>query len=158
MTERRKIGVVQSLRNIALIFIALSPKSFAAEPLRPVLVHATCEGKLSSIALVAFENELLASGKYRLVPTLDDFGKMDEVQIPYMHCAENGDVAAIATNYGEARCMSVNRCGSMIDGSSVTATLCKSTPAECGHTLFTSLDTYASRTNPQPKPEPALQH
>ena len=135
------------------ICMAVSLPTFA-DSRKPVFIHASCEGKISSVALVAFENELLASEKYRMTPTLDDFGHMDEVQILYMNCTEVVDAAAIATNYGKARCMAINRCGSMIDGSSITATLCKSTPAECGHMLFTTFDNYASRTNPTSKAEP----
>jgi hypothetical protein len=159
VTKSIRRGVGQLLCGVAVIGLtATLPESFAAETRRPVFIHANCDGKLSSVALVAFENEMVASEKYRLTPSLDDFGRMDEVQVLYMHCAESGDVAAIATNFGKARCMASNRCGSMIDGISVNATLCKSTPAECGYLLFTTFDAYVNRTDQAHKPQSPLQH
>ena len=116
-----------------------------SESQKPVFIRANCDGKTIAV-LGSLSNQMFASGKYVVIPTLDDHGKMDEVFEVYMHCAQRDDVVAIATSYGKGRCLSVNKCGSVVDGSSIRSTLCdRRAIGECGKTLFTSFDEYVSR-------------
>lgn len=51
-----------------------------------------------------------------------------------------------ATSYGKGRCLSANKCGSVVDGNSIRSTLCDNLAiGECGKTLFSSFDEYVSR-------------
>jgi hypothetical protein len=113
---------------------------------KPVFIHANCDGQTAATVLGSLKEQMIASRKYVVIPRLDDSGGGVEVLEIYMHCTQRGDVVAVATSYGKGRCLSENRCGSMIDGSSIKSTLCDGHAAgECGRTLFASFEEYVSR-------------
>ena len=91
---------------------------------KPVFIHANCDGQTVAAVLGSLKEQMAASRRYVVIPRLDANGKMEEVLEIYMHCTQRGDVVAVATSYGKGRCLSENRCGSMIDGSSIKSTLC----------------------------------
>jgi len=133
---------------LILLFIVASTVANAVDRPRPVFIHAECDGRISSAVLSSFREEIMISQKYQLIPALDDNGRMDVVLIVYMNCAERNDVAAVATNYGRAHCLSATDCRGTVDGSSIKSTLCGSDTAECGRTLFKAFDGYVNRPNP----------
>ena len=134
-----------------LVLILLSIPSLAvsaAESPRPVFIRAACDGKVSSIVLSSLREEIRTSREYELASTLDDNGRMDEVHTIYMSCTERKAVAAVATNYGLARCLSGTNCHSIVDGSSIRSDLCDASAAEeCGRALFKAFDDYISNPN-----------
>jgi hypothetical protein len=129
-----------------------SPSSHTANAVdyaKPLFIHAACDGKTSSAVLAALKEEIRSSTSYRLVPGLDDNGRMDVVLTIYMNCSERSDVAAVATTYGIGRCFSSTDCRGSVDGASIRAALCDSSPpTECGRELFKRLDEYAKHPNP----------
>jgi hypothetical protein len=121
----------------------------AADSAQPVFVKARCDKKLSSIVLSTLKDGITASGKYRLVSSLDDEGKLDVIHTVYMVCEENNDVAAVATQYGIARCHSTKECGSVNDGESLNVALCNANlAADCGRALYKALDYYVGMNRP----------
>jgi hypothetical protein len=111
---------------------------------KPVFIHANCDGKTAAV-VGSLKDQIVASRKYVMTPTLDDNGKMDEVFEVYMRCAQRDDIVAVATSYGKGRCLSTNKCGSVVDGSSIRSALCDaSAAADCGRTLFEAFDGYMS--------------
>jgi len=94
-------------RVILVLFLTTASLSaYAADTTQPVFVRARCDKKLSSIVISALKEAITASGKYRLVSSLDDEGKLDLVHTIYMTCAENNDISAVATQYGIGKCHS----------------------------------------------------
>lgn len=119
---------------------------------RLVFIHATCDGKEAGAVLGSLKERMAGSRKYAVIPRLDDDGRTDEVLEIYMHCSQRNDTVAIATSYGRGRCVAVNRCGSMIDGSSIKSTLCDGRATdECGKILFNSFDEYVTRPKESPR-------
>jgi hypothetical protein len=112
---------------------------------KPVFIHANCDGQTTASVLASLKEQIAASRRYVVIPRLEDNGKMDEVLEIYMHCTQRDDMVAVATSYGKGRCLSWNKCGSMVDGSSIKSTLCDGRGAgECGRALFVSFEEYAS--------------
>jgi hypothetical protein len=119
---------------------------------KPVFIHANCDGQTAATVLASLKEQMTASRKYIVIPRLDDSGRGDEVLEIYMHCTQRDDMVAVATTYGKGRCLSENRCGSMIDGSSIKSTLCDGHAAgECGKTLFASFEEYVSHQKEPPR-------
>jgi len=113
---------------------------------KPVFVHANCDGKAAATVLGSLKEEMTASGRYVVIPRLDDSGNADDVFEIYMDCTQRDNVVAVATSYGKGRCLSKNKCVSMVDGGSIKSTLCDGHAAgECGKTLFASFEEYVSR-------------
>jgi hypothetical protein len=131
---------------ILVLFLTMASLSAcAADTTQPVFVRAAplCDKKLSTIVLSSLKEAISASGKYRLVSSLADEGKLDLVHTIYMACAENNDVSSVATQYGIAKCRSSKECGSIIDGDSLNASLCNANlSADCGRALFKAFDYY----------------
>jgi TPR repeat protein len=116
---------------------------------QPVFLRARCDKKLSSIVIASLKEAIAASGKYRLVSSLDDEGKLDLVHTIHMTCAENNDVSSVATQYGIAKCHSSKECGSVIDGDSLNVSLCNANlSADCGRALFKAFDYYIGLNRP----------
>lgn len=116
-----------------------------------MFIMAKCDGKLSSVVLSGLRDAVRASQEYRLVPSLDDNGRLDIVQTIHLTCVENNDVTAVATQFGIARCHSKTVCHSVIDGISLNAALCNANlSADCGRALFKVFDAYIRRPNPAP--------
>jgi hypothetical protein len=121
----------------------------AADNPKPVFIRAVCEGKISSSILVSLREKIRTSQKYRLISTLDDDGRMDTVMAVYMNCAERGDVAAVATTYGQGKCVSALNCRILVEGVSIRSALCEAqATVECGLALFNAFDAYVNRGNP----------
>jgi hypothetical protein len=138
------------MNRLLLIFLTTtSVSAYAADSKQPVFVRTQCDKKLSSIVLSSLKEAITASGKYRLVSSLDDEGKLDLVHTIYMTCAENNDVTAIATQYGIAKCRSSKECGSVNDGDSLNVSLCNANlSADCGRALFKAFDYYIGLNRP----------
>jgi len=99
--------------------------------------------------LASLKEAISTSGKYRLVSTLDDEGKLDLVHTIHMTCVENNDVSSVATQYGIAKCKSSKECGSIIDGDSLNVSLCNANlSADCGRALFKGFDYYMGLNRP----------
>ena len=136
------------LLPLLLVSLATLP-SLAADNAQPVFVRSRCDKKLSSVVLSSLKDAISTSGKYRLVSSLDDEGKLDVVHTIYMTCAENNDVTAVATQYGIAKCRSAKECGSVNDGDSLNVSLCNANlSADCGRALFKAFDFYIGLNRP----------
>jgi hypothetical protein len=137
-------------RVILVLFLTTASLSaYAADTTQPVFVRARCDKKLSSIVISALKEAITASGKYRLVSSFDDEGKLDLVHTIYMTCAENNDVSAVATQYGIGKCHSSKECGSINDGDSLNVSLCNANLSEdCGRALFKAFDYYMGLNRP----------
>ena len=134
---------------LVLLLTTASLSAYAADTTKPVFVRARCDKKLSSIVISALKEAITASGKYRLVSSLVDEGKLDVVHTIYMTCEENNDVTAVATQWGIARCHSSKECGSVIDGESLNVALCNANlSADCGRALFRAFDWYMGQNRP----------
>jgi hypothetical protein len=119
---------------------------------KPVFIHANCDGKEADAVLGSLKEQMAGSRKYVVIPRLDDDGRTDEVFEIYMHCSQRNDTLAVATSYGRGKCVAVDRCGSMIDASSIKSTLCESLATrECGKILFNSFDEYVTRQKELPR-------
>jgi hypothetical protein len=95
----------------------------------------------------SLKEAITASGKYRLVSSLDDEGILGHTI--YMTCAENNDVTAVASQYGIAKCHSSKECGSINDGDSLNVSLCNANlSADCGRALFKAFDYYIGLNRP----------
>ena len=141
----------RGLLFLTLLLILSSLTASAAEPARPVFVKATCTGKLSSVVLQTFKEELRTSQKYQPISTVDDNGRMDVVLQVDMSCAEHDNVAAVAIVYGVAKCFGPKNCHVAMDGNSLTAVLCDSNgTGDCGRMIFRSFDSYVNRPNSTP--------
>ena len=64
---------------LVLFLTAASLSAYSADPAQAVFVRSRCDKKLSSIVISALKEAITASGKYRLVSSLDDEGKLDLV-------------------------------------------------------------------------------
>jgi|ERR1022692_385298 hypothetical protein len=134
---------------LVVLLTTASLSAYAADSAQPVFVRARCDKKLSSIIIASLKEAITASGKYRLVSSLDDEGKLDLVHTIYMTCAENNDVSSVATQYGIAKCHSSKECGSIIDGDSLNVSLCNANlSADCGRALFKAFDYYIGLNRP----------
>jgi|SRR5579871_914403 len=134
---------------LALFLTAASLSAYSADTAQAVFVRSRCDKKLSSIVLSSLKESITASGKYRLVSSLDDEGKLDLVHTIYMTCAENNEVTAVATQYGIAKCHSSKECGSINDGDSLNVSLCNANlSADCGRALFKAFDYYIGLNRP----------
>ena len=72
-------------RFLPLLFFTIAPlPAYAADSTRPVFVRSRCDKKLSSAVLSSLKDAIAASGKYRLVSSLDDDGKLDVVHTIFM--------------------------------------------------------------------------
>ena len=99
--------------------------------------------------LSSLKDAITASGKYRLVSSLDDDRKLHVVHTIYMMCAENNDITAVATQYGIAKCHNSKECGSVNDGESLSVSLCNANlSADCGRALFKAFDYYVDLNRP----------
>jgi hypothetical protein len=139
------------MNRVILVFFltALSLSAYAADTAPPVFVRTRCDKKLSSIVVSSLKEAITASGKFRLVSSLDDEGKLDLVHTIYMTCAENNDVTAVASQYGIAKCRSGKECGSVNDGDSLNVSLCNANlSADCGRALFKAFDYYIGLNRP----------
>lgn len=113
---------------------------------KAVFIHGNCAGQAAATVLGSLKEQMTASGRYILIPRLDDSGNTDDVLEIYMDCTQRDDVVAVATSYGKGRCLTKNKCISMVDGSSIKSTLCDGRAGgECGKTLFASFEEYVSR-------------
>jgi len=141
------------VKNYILVFVVLAA-SFVARGetgQKPLFIRAKCDGKLSSIVVSGLREAANASPKYRLVPGLDDNGRLDTVQTIYLTCVENNEFTAVATQFGIAKCQSTTVCHSVIDGFSLNACLCTaSRSSDCGRALFKVFDAYVNRPNQAP--------
>jgi hypothetical protein len=136
-----------ALRAILLLTV-LSVAANAANAPKPVFVHAQC-GEQPASALSSLKDELRKSQKYQLIPTLDDYGRMDVVLTIEMTCKGRSDVTAIATAYGKGKCFSSSKCHGAFDSSSLRVDFCdlKDDPTACGRALYEAFDEYVSRPN-----------
>jgi hypothetical protein len=137
------------VRFIAVFLLILIPQAAdtQSEP-RPVFVKALCEGKLSSAVVSAFKQEISTSHRYRLIPSMDDNGRMDVVVSIQMSCTEREKIAAIATVYGKAKCFGPSNCHGAFDVPSLRVDLCDFDAAvDCGRMLFEAFENYLSRPN-----------
>jgi hypothetical protein len=147
LAAKREVHV----KRLVLIFLFALPclPANATENARPVFVKALCNGKLSSAVLSSLREVIRSSNKYRIIATLDDSGRMDEVLEVEMSCTERDNVVAIATIYGMAKCFGAENCHASMDGSSLSVALCDSNAtAACGQALFKAFDAYTSHPNP----------
>jgi len=138
-------------RMILVLFLTVASLSNAADTTQPVFLKAAsrCDSKLSSVVLASLKEAIGASGKYRLISSLNDEGKLDLVHTIYMACVENSDVSSVATQYGIAKCKSSKECGSIIDGDSLNVSLCNANlSTDCGRALFKGFDYYVSLNRP----------
>jgi len=140
-------------RLILVFFLTTASLSaYAADTIQPVFVRAAaprCDKNLSAIVVASLKEAITASGKYRLVSSLDDGGKLDLVHTIYMACVDNNDVYSVATQYGAAKCHSSRECGSIIDGDSLNVSLCNANlSADCGRALFKAFDYYIGLNRP----------
>lgn len=88
-------------RLVPILFLTIATlPAYAADSTQPVFVRSRCDKKLSSVVLSSLKDAITASGKYRLVSSLDNDGKLDVIHAIYMMCAENNDVTAVATVRG----------------------------------------------------------
>jgi hypothetical protein len=135
------------VRFIAVFLLVLSAQAADIESdSRPVFVKALCEGKLSSVVISAFKQEISLSHKYRLIPSMDDNGRMDVVVSIQMSCTEREKIAAIATVYGKAKCFGSSNCHGAFDVPSLRVDLCDfDAPVDCGRVLFEAFENYLSR-------------
>jgi hypothetical protein len=133
-------------RLILTLLLTIVPLTAnAAESPRPVFIHGTCDGKVSSVVLSSLIEEIGTSHKYQLFRTLDDVSRMNVVLTVYMNCTEHDDIVAIAFVYGQAKCLSSKNCHLAVDGTSVRSALCDSKAAiACGRALFKAFDDYMS--------------
>jgi hypothetical protein len=130
---------------LGLVFILVSLTAAAQASPHSVFVKATCNGKLSSVVLSSFIEQIRASQKYQSTANLSDNGRMDVVLHVQMTCAERNNVAAVATVYGAAKCFGPRNCHATMDGSSLRVTLCDpNTTVDCGRALYRSFDDYVS--------------
>jgi hypothetical protein len=137
-------------RFLPLLFFTIAAlPAYAADGTQPVFIRSRCDKKLSTVVLSSLKDTITASGKYRLVSSLDDDGKLDVVHTIYMMCAENNDVTAVATQYGAAKCHNSKECGSVNDGESLNISLCNANlSADCGRALFKAFDYYIGLNRP----------
>jgi hypothetical protein len=134
--------------SLILTFTLASLTAHASESPKSVFVKAICNGKLSASVLSSFREGIRTSQKYQLIPALDDNGRMDVVAEVEMSCTERDKVVAIATAYALAKCVGPGNCHAVMDGSSLTVSLCDSdSVADCGRALFKVFDGYMSRPN-----------
>ena len=136
-------------RLFVFFFVTASVVAYAGDERQPVFIRAHCEGLKSGIVLSWLTKSVTDPPKYRLVSSLDDNGHFGTVvHTIYMSCVENNEGTAVATSYGIAKCNSHNKCGSVLDGDSINAALCKPdvTP-DCGRALFKAFETYMSIPN-----------
>jgi len=111
----------------------------------PVFIHAACYGKISTSVISSFREEVRASKKYRLVPTVDDDGRMDLVLMVYVNCTESPSVSAIAFAFGQGKCTSTKNCHLALEAESIRSALCESSASvDCGRALFKAFDDYMS--------------
>jgi hypothetical protein len=144
-------GFSEALLFLPLLWIISSLIANAAVPPKSVFVKAACSGKLGSVVLNTFKEELRTSPKYQPISTLDDNGQMDVVIRVQMSCAEHETVTAVATVYGVAKCFGFRDCHVTMDGNSLTVILCDSNAiGDCGRVLFRSFDGYVSSLNTTP--------
>ena len=136
-------------RLVPILFLTIATlPAYAADSTQPVFVRSRCDKKLSSVVLSSLKDAITASGKYRLVSSLDNDGKLDVIHAIYMMCAENNDVTAVA-QYGAARCHNSKECGSVNDGESLNVSLCNANlSADCGRALFKAFDYYIGLNRP----------
>lgn len=145
LTNRKTKRETVVIFAISSLFMLAVVNAEAAESARAVSIHSSCSDKISSAVVSALNEEVQMSTKYRVVRSLSDDGKMDLVLTIQMNCAERGDVAAIATIYGQAKCFSTSNCHLATDGLSLRSDLCDSKAVvECGRELFKAFDTYVS--------------
>jgi hypothetical protein len=151
-TSRIFLKVLILVSNLTLAFVVAR----AADVQKPVFVKGTCLDPISSGVLTSLKDEIRKSQKYRWAQNLGDGDQMGVVFTINMSCTESKNVAAIATVFGAAKCLSATNCHHAIDGSSTRADLCDAnTAAECGQALFKAFDDYI--TNPI-KPQLKLGH
>jgi UDP-N-acetylmuramyl tripeptide synthase len=136
---------------ILVLFTLASLAANAADKPSSVFIHANCDGKLSSAALSAFQEEIRSSQKYQLISTLDDNGKMGVVAHIEMRCVEHGNsVVAVAMVYGIAKCFGPNNCHSSLTGSTLSVALCDpNTAAMCAQAFFKDFDRYINSEDTQ---------
>ena|SRR5579872_174446 len=128
----------------------LASISWASQSPKPVFIRSNCKTTLSSGLLQNFKQQLRDSRRYTVVSTVDDNGKMDVVLQVDVSCAEHGDLTAIASVYGIAKCFGAQNCHVTMDGDSLTAILCDSNGiSNCGRLLFRSFDGYVARVRSQ---------
>jgi hypothetical protein len=144
---------------VLILFFALaSLTANAADKPSSVFIKAMCDGKLSSAALSAFQEEIRSSQKYQLIPTLDDNGKMDVVAHVEMSCVEHhNSVVAVATVYGMAKCFGPNNCHSSLAGSTLSVALCDpNSVALCARAFFKDFDRYINSEDTQKPGAPSF--
>lgn len=134
--------------TLLVTFVALGAYG-ADAPKRSVFIHATCDGKLSSVVINSLKAEIDTSQKYHLVPNLTDEGRFEEVLTVVMACSERTDAASFATAYGKAKCAAGGYCYQGVDGGSLRSIICDSNATvECGRTIFKMFDGYVSHLPP----------
>ena len=129
---------------LGFVFILASLTAAQAGP-QSVFVKATCNGKLSSVVLSSFIEQIRASQKYQSIANLGDSGRMDIVLHVQMSCVERDNVAAVATVYGVAKCFGPRNCHATMDGTSLRVVFCDpDAVASCGRVLFKAFDDYVT--------------
>lgn len=134
----------------SIVFSILVVSAQGIESTKPVFVKASsCDGRISSVAIYALQEEISRSAEYRLVKDLSDEGKMDVVLTINLSCTERDKIGGVATAYGHAKCLGVKNCHYVIDGSSLRSALCDSeTAVQCGKSQFKSFNDYVRHSNP----------
>ena len=136
----------------AMLLLLLLPctAALAADSARSIFVKSKCDGKVSSHLVSLFENEIRASAEHRLVPSLEDEGRMGAVTEVFMTCTERADVVSVGSVYGAARCSAPGACEALVDGYSLNVALCDSRQvADCARTLVRALDLYLASSRGQ---------
>jgi hypothetical protein len=140
------------MKGLLLLLPLIAVSLSAQTPFIPgsaVLVRAHCDHPISSKVVASLKHAIIDSGKYRLTGNPEDDGKLDLVHTIYVTSDENGDFAAVATEYGIAQCHGTHECGSADDGASLNASLCQAKQAmACGYALFKVFDYYVGLGRP----------
>ena len=140
---------------LMLLLLSASLAGHAVETPKHVFIKASCNGTIPAAMLAAFREEIRASNGYQLAASLTDDGGLGTVLTVYMTCTEitgegNSGIAAIATIYGQGRCL-FGSCHVSSNESTLRSVLCGSNNAtECGRMLFRDFDNYSSGPNSPP--------
>jgi hypothetical protein len=124
-------------------------KPTTSTPVIPTFIKAKCDGKLSSVFLSSFKDNLTASQGYKILERLDDQPINSKALFVELSCVERNSVVAVASAYGLAKCVGPNMCHMALDGGSLNVLLCDSNgEAQCGVELFKALVNYAHTAKP----------
>jgi hypothetical protein len=132
--------------SIAVFVFTISCLAAYGADREPVFVKGSCDGSATSATVLSSLKDIIQiSDKYRLITSLDDGGRMDTVLTIQLSCKERGNLTAVATVYGEAKCFGPAKCHGAFDVPSLRVDFCDST--ECGRSLFRAFENYMNNPN-----------